>query len=78
MTKEEELKEKIDKILKVYKEDEIRFGGYTATKRLHIDSPEDYIEYRTNWLSLKNHADDMYYMLRDIKNLLEESVWEEE
>lgn len=72
MTREEELKEKIDKILKVYEEDEIIFGGYTATKRLHIDAPEDYIEYRTNWLSLKNHADDMYYMLSDIKNLLEE------
>lgn len=72
MINKKEIKEKIDEILKVYDEDEIRFGGYTATKRLHISTPEDYIESRTDWLSLQNHADDMYYMLSDIKNLLEE------
>ena len=72
MTNKEEIKEKIDKILKVYEDDETRFGGYIATRRLHISAPEDYIESRTDWLSLQNHADDMYYMLSDIKNLLEE------
>ena len=72
MTNKEEIKEKIDKILKVYEDDETRFGGYTATQRLHIDAPEDYIESRTDWLSLQNHADDMYYMLNDIKNLVEQ------
>lgn len=72
MINKEEIKEKIDKILKVYEDDENRFGGYTATERLHIDAPEDYVESRTDWLSLQNHADDMYYMLNDIKNLVEE------
>lgn len=72
MINKEEIKEKIDEILKVYEDDKIRFGGYTATKRLLIDAPEDYVEYRTDWLSLRNHADDMYYMLSDIKNLLEQ------
>jgi hypothetical protein len=34
--------------------------------------PEDYVEYRTDWQTLQNHADDMYYMLSDIKNLIEQ------
>lgn len=72
MTNKETIKEKINEILKVYEDDETRFGGYTATERLHILAPEDYVESRTDWLSLQNHADDMYYMLSDIKNLLEE------
>lgn len=72
MINKEAIKEKISEILKVYKDDELRFGGYTATERLHISAPEDYIESRIDWLSLQNHADDMYYMLNDIKNLLEE------
>lgn len=72
MINKEEIKEKIEKILKVYEEDDARFGGYTATERLHISAPEDYVESRTDWLSLQNHADDMYYMLSDIKNLVEQ------
>jgi methyl coenzyme M reductase beta subunit len=72
MINKEEIKDKLEKILKVYEDDDARFGGYTATKRLHISAPEDYVESRTGWLSLQNHADDMYYMLSDIKNLLEE------
>jgi methyl coenzyme M reductase beta subunit len=72
MINKEEIKDKLEKILKVYEDDDARFGGYTATKRLHISAPEDYVESRTDWLSLQNHADDMYYMLSDIKNLLEE------
>lgn len=71
MINKKEIREKIDEILKIYEDDEIRFGGYTATKRLHLDAPEDYVEYRTDWSSLQNHADDMYYMLSDINNLLE-------
>jgi hypothetical protein len=67
-----EIKEKIDKILKFYEVDEINFGGYTATERLLNDAPEDYIEYRTDWECLKKQADDMYYMLNDIKYLLED------
>lgn len=72
MINKEEIKDKLEKILKVYEDDDTRFGGYTATQRLHISAPEDYIESQTDWLTLQNHADDMYYMLSDIKNLVEQ------
>jgi hypothetical protein len=72
MINKKEIKEKLDEILKVYEDDDAKFGGYTATQRLHIDAPEDYVEYRTDWQTLQNHADDMYYMLSDIKNLIEQ------
>lgn len=72
MIDKEVIKEKLGEILKVYKDDETRFGGYIATKRLLVSAPEDYIESRTDWLSLQNHADDMYYMLSDIKNIVEQ------
>jgi hypothetical protein len=72
MINKEEIKEKIDKILKFYENDEIEFGGYTATERLLYDAPEDYIECRTDWDTLKSNADDMYYMLSKIKDILED------
>lgn len=72
MIDKEVIKEKLGEILKIYENDEIKFGGYTATKRLLVSAPEDYIESRTDWLSLQNHADDMYYMLSDIKNIVEQ------
>ena len=56
MINKEEIKEKLDEIIKVYEDDYARFGGYTATQRLHIDVPEDYVEYRTDWQTLQNHA----------------------
>lgn len=68
------LKEIVDKILLVFEEDDTRFGGYTATKRLHISAPEDYIESRIDWKTLQNQADDMYYMLSEIKELIEEEL----
>lgn len=68
------LKEIVDKILLVFEEDDTRFGGYTATKRLHISAPEDYIESRIDWQTLQNQADDMYYMLSEIKELIEEEL----
>jgi hypothetical protein len=39
MVNKKEIKEKLDEILKVYENDDARFGGYTATQRLHIDAP---------------------------------------
>lgn len=68
----EEIKEKITKILKIYENDEKYFRGYAATERLHVSAPEDYVESRTDWDTLKDHADDMYYMLQDIQYIIED------
>lgn len=67
-----EIKYKLEEILSLYKEDEERFGGYTATKRLIYNAPEDYVESRTDWQTLQSHADDMYYMLSDIKDIIDD------
>lgn len=67
-----EIKYKLEEILSLYKEDEKRFGGYTATKRLIRNAPEDYVESRTDWQTLQSHADDMYYMLSDIKDIIDD------
>ena len=67
-----EMLEKINKIITIYDEDEKRYGGYVATQRLHDSAPEDYIESRTDWSTLKSHADDMYYMLSSIRQEIEE------
>lgn len=68
----DEIKYKIEEILSLYKEDEERFGGYTATKRLICNASEDYVESRTDWQTLQSHADDMYYMLSDIKDIIDD------
>ena len=70
--KEKKMKNKIKKILEIYQNDEKRFGGYSAIKRLHYSAPEDYIESRTEWDTLKDHADDMYYMLSEIFNIVKD------
>ena len=70
MINKEEIKEKLDEILKVYEDDYARFGGFTATKRLHISAPEDYVESRTDWQTLQYNAEDMYYMLQEIKDII--------
>ena len=61
-----------NKILDIFKNDEKRFGGFSATERLHYSAPEDYVESRTDWDTLKDHADDMYYMLKDIYDIINE------
>ena len=61
-----------DKILDIFKNDEKNFGGFSAIKRLHNSAPEDYIESRTEWDTLKDHADDMYYMLTYIYDIINE------
>jgi hypothetical protein len=66
------IKEKLEKILSIYQEDEERCGGYEMTRYSHIDAPEDYIESRTDWDTIRNRAEDMYYMLNDIKIIVEQ------
>lgn len=66
------MKDKIKKILEIYQNDEKRFGGYSAIERLHYSAPEDYIESRTEWDTLKDHADDMYYMLSEIFDIVKD------
>lgn len=68
----EEIKNKINQILSLYEEDSERQGGFAMTKYFHITAPEDYIESRTDWYTLQNNAEDMYYMLSDIKNIIEQ------
>ena len=66
------MKDKIKRILEIFENDEKYFGGYSAIERLHYSAPEDYIESRTEWDTLKDHADDMYYMLSEIYNIIQE------
>lgn len=66
------IKEKLEKILSLYQEDEYRCGGYSMTQYSHITAPEDYIESRTDWNTLQSRADDMYYMLDEIKSIIDE------
>jgi hypothetical protein len=66
------IKEKLEKILSIYQEDEERCGGYEMTRYSHIDAPEDYIESRTDWNTIRDRAEDMYYMLNDIKIIVEQ------
>ena len=59
----EQIEELIQPIVKRFEEDEKYFGGYAAIRHFHDSAPEDYIEERTEWSTLRNYADDMYYML---------------
>lgn len=71
--------EKLNKIksiiawmLNKYKDDEVYFGGYTAINRLNTRAPEDDCESRNDWYTIRDYADDMYYMLDNFKNNIEE------
>lgn len=66
------INKKLEKILALYKEDEEKCGGYEMTKYSHLVAQEDYVESRTDWHTLQSRAEDMYYMLSDIKRLIEE------
>ena len=66
------IKEKLEKILSIYREDEERCGGYEMTRYSHIDAPEDYIESRTDWYTIRDRAEDMYDMLSEIKFIVEQ------
>lgn len=67
----EDIREDIKKVLQMYDDDETRCGGYWMTQYAHITAPEDYTESRTEWCELRNRADDMYYMLSDLKTIVE-------
>ena len=67
-----EIKEKLEKILSLYKENEERCGGYEMTRHAHLDAPEDYVESRTDWDTIRDRAEDMYYMLDEIKFIVEQ------
>ena len=66
------IKEKLEEILSIYKENEERCGGYEMTRYSHIDAPEDYIESRTDWYTIRDRAEDMYDMLSEIKIIVEQ------
>ena len=66
------IKEKLEKILSLYKENKERYGGYEMTRYSHIDAPEDYIESRTDWYTIRDRAEDMYDMLNEIKFIVEQ------
>ena len=68
----EGIKNKLDEILSLYDKDECKCGGYFMTRYSHITAPEDYFESRTDWDTLQDRADDMYYMLSDIKIIVEQ------
>lgn len=59
-------------MLNKYKDDEVYFGGYTAINRLNNRAPEDDCESRNDWYTIRDYADDMYYMLDNFKNNIEE------
>lgn len=65
------LLESVNEILDLYEKDNKRCGGYSMTGWLIDSAPEDYNEYRIDWLTLKRRADDMYYMLEKIKGVVE-------
>lgn len=69
---DKDIKNKLDEILSLYDKDEYRCGGYSMTQYSHITAPEDYIESRTDWYTLRNRADDMYYMLSKIETIIKQ------
>ena len=66
------LLEKINEIETIFADDDNKCGGYRMTKYFHITAPEDYCEERTDWRELQNNADGMYYMLNEIKHIIEQ------
>lgn len=58
-------------MLNKYKDDEVYFGGYTAINRLNNRAPEDDCESRNDWYTIRDYADDMYYMLDIFKDNIE-------
>lgn len=51
-----------------YKEDKEFFQGFSAIDRLNNRAPEDDCESRTDWYTIRDYADDMYYMLDALKD----------
>ena len=70
MGMEKYLMEQIAKIETIYAKDDNRFGGYSKTEYFNHTAPEDYCKERTSWDDLRENADDMYYMLSEIKGII--------
>ena len=64
------LLEKINEINTIFADDDNKCGGYHMTEYLNNTAPEDYCEERTDWRDLQSNADDMYYMLNEIKCII--------
>lgn len=61
----------INEILDIYENDEKKQGAYSMTEYYNNTAPEDYNEDRMSFNDLRGNADDMYYMLTDIKSAIE-------
>ena len=68
----QKLLEKISEIDTIFADDDYKCGGYRMTKYFHNTAPEDYCEERTDWKELQNNADGMYYMLNEIRYIIEQ------
>lgn len=66
------LLEKINEIDTIFADDDNKCGGYHMTEYFNNTAPEDYCEERTDWRDLQNNADDMYYMLNEIRCIVEQ------
>ena len=64
------LLEKINEIDTIFADDDNKCGGYHMTEYFNNTAPEDYCEERTDWRGLQNNADDMYYMLNEIRCII--------
>lgn len=64
------LLEKINEIDTIFADDDNKCGGYHMTEYFNNTAPEDYCEERTDWRELQSNADDMYYMLNEIRCII--------
>ena len=62
--------EKINEIDTIFADDDKKCGGYHMTEYFNNTAPEDYCEERTDWRDLQSNADDMYYMLNEIRCII--------
>lgn len=68
----ESLLGKIKEMEKLYNDDEKRDGGYSMVEYLNERAPEDYNDLRTDWETLRSYANDMWRMLRYIRQNIDE------
>ncbi len=66
------LLEKINEINTIFADDDNKCGGYHMTEYFNNTAPEDYCEERIDWRDLQSNADDMYYMLNEIRCIVEQ------
>lgn len=66
------LKSKIMWMLQKYKDEREYFHGYRAIEWLNNSAPEDDCQERTDWYTIRDYADDMYYMLSVFESIIDE------